>query len=166
MEGNQQQQYSSLRSESSTNWRIKDETPRSNSQTRQYNRVNKHRHFQNTAASSTESPTRLYVGNLLYTAQPGDVEKFFAENGFEITRLSMSTDPFTGRNPSYCFIDLETEEDCGRALNELNGKEILGRPVKINVGIARKPSEQNEVELESKSNIDRKWRPEAATSGK
>lgn len=50
----------------------------------------------------------------------------------------MSTDPFTSRNPSYCFVDLETADDASRAMSELNGKEILDRPTEINPSVAKK----------------------------
>lgn len=49
----------------------------------------------------------------------------------------MSIDPYTGRNPSYCFVELATKEQADRAMLELNGKELLGRPVKVGPGVAR-----------------------------
>jgi hypothetical protein len=45
----------------------------------------------------------------------------------------MSVDPFTGRNPSYCFIELSNSAQAKAAMNQLNGKDVLGRPVKINL---------------------------------
>lgn len=50
----------------------------------------------------------------------------------------MSTDPYTGRNPSYCFVELETKEQADQAMQELNGNNILGRPVKIGPGVVAK----------------------------
>ncbi|KZP05948.1 hypothetical protein FIBSPDRAFT_876956 [Athelia psychrophila] len=81
---------------------------------------------------------RLYVGNLLYKAQADDIQHLFKVNGFADAQIDMSTDPFTGRNPSYCFVDLRTAEDAGKAMAELNGMEVLGRPVKIKPGVAKK----------------------------
>lgn len=49
----------------------------------------------------------------------------------------MSIDPYTGRNPSYCFVELATKDQADRAMLELNGREVLGRPVKLGPGIAR-----------------------------
>ncbi len=49
----------------------------------------------------------------------------------------MSIDPYTGRNPSYCFVELATKEQADQAMLELNGKEVLGRPVKLGPGVAR-----------------------------
>lgn len=49
----------------------------------------------------------------------------------------MSVEPFTGRNPSYCFVELETKQQAEQALVEINGEYMLGRPVKLGPGIAR-----------------------------
>ena len=81
---------------------------------------------------------RMYVGNLIYTAQPGDITAFFEGAGFKVTNIQISMDPMTGRNPSYCFVDFETPEEAQRAKNQLNGQQILGREVKINEGVHRR----------------------------
>ena len=49
----------------------------------------------------------------------------------------MSIDPYTGRNPSYCFVEVATQDQAERAMRELNGKDFLGRPVKVGPGVAR-----------------------------
>ena len=49
----------------------------------------------------------------------------------------MSIDPYTGRNPSYCFVEVATKEQADQAMRELNGKGFLGRPVKVGPGVAR-----------------------------
>lgn len=49
----------------------------------------------------------------------------------------MSIDPYSGRNPSYCFVELATKEQADRAMLELNGRELLGRPIKLGPGVAR-----------------------------
>lgn len=52
--------------------------------------------------------------------------------------MDFSVDPFTSRNPSYCFVDMETKEQADRAMRELNGVDLLGRPVKIRPGVPPK----------------------------
>lgn len=51
--------------------------------------------------------------------------------------INMSIDPYSGRNPSYCFVELATKEQADRAMLELNGRDLLGRLVKLGPGIAR-----------------------------
>jgi RNA recognition motif-containing protein len=44
----------------------------------------------------------------------------------------MSIDPFSGRNPSYCFVDLDDNEDIDAVIRRLQGYLIRGRSIKIN----------------------------------
>lgn len=48
----------------------------------------------------------------------------------------MSIDLFTARNPSYCFVELTDKAQAERAIQKLNGANILGRPVKLGPGVA------------------------------
>lgn len=44
----------------------------------------------------------------------------------------MSIDPFTGRNPSYCFVDMSSAENTQAVMAVLQGQMVRGRPAKIN----------------------------------
>lgn len=59
-------------------------------------------------------------------------------------RIDISIDPFSGRNPSYCFVDLSTKELAERAMAELDGADLLGRPVKIKPGVVKSASERQQ----------------------
>ncbi|KAK3058516.1 hypothetical protein LTR09_000080 [Extremus antarcticus] len=87
---------------------------------------------------------RIYVGNLAYVAQREDVEALFEANGISISKLDIPTDPFTGRNPSYCFVDL-LPGDASLALDRLPGQEVRGRPIKVSsyTERRRKPARSN-----------------------
>ncbi|RAK74992.1 RNA-binding protein [Aspergillus fijiensis CBS 313.89] len=87
---------------------------------------------------------RLYVGNMPYTAKSEDVQALFTAAEFQIERIDIAIDPFTGRNPSYCFVDLETKELAERAMVELDGRDMLGRPVKIKPGVVKSASERSQ----------------------
>ena len=54
-------------------------------------------------------------------------------------RIDISIDPFTGRNPSYCFVELETKEQAEQAMQQLDGRDFLGRPLKIRLGVSKSP---------------------------
>ena len=56
----------------------------------------------------------------------------------------MSTDPYTGRNPSYCFIELTSKAQADKAMQELSDRDLLGRPVKLGPGVARSGKRQLE----------------------
>ena len=74
-------------------------------------------------------------------------------------RIDIAIDPFTGRNPSYCFVDLRTKEHAERAMVELDGREILGRPVKIKPGVVKSAGSAGpgEQPRSPQSGLDR-WR--------
>ena len=76
---------------------------------------------------------RIYVGNLLYSVQPGDVEDLLRQVGFEqsFEKLHISIDPISGRNPGYCFAEFISKEEADRALDVLPGNSIMQRPVKV-----------------------------------
>ncbi|CAG8018879.1 unnamed protein product [Penicillium olsonii] len=80
---------------------------------------------------------RLYVGNMPYTAKTADVEAIFMAAQMPIERIDIAIDPFTGRNPSYCFVDLQNKDHAERAMVELDGIDMLGRPLKIKPGVAK-----------------------------
>lgn len=74
---------------------------------------------------------RIYLGNLLYIAQPAEIEEMLRDNGFpEYEKIHISMDPVSGRNPGYCFVDFLGRDDADRALSSLDAS-IRGRPLKV-----------------------------------
>jgi RNA recognition motif-containing protein len=45
-------------------------------------------------------------------------------------KIDISIDPFTLRNPSYCFVDFTTSEEARTAMQTLSGIDFQGRPLK------------------------------------
>lgn len=87
--------------------------------------------------SSPEQPAalaegrRIYLGNLLYSVQPEEVEQMLQENGFEgYEKIHISIDPVSSRNPGYCFVDFAERDDAERALSSLE-VSLRGRQVKV-----------------------------------
>lgn len=46
-------------------------------------------------------------------------------------KVDISIDPFTARNPSYCFVFFQDEIAAQKAIDELDGRDFLGRTLKI-----------------------------------
>jgi len=75
---------------------------------------------------------RIYMGNLLYSVTPGDIEQMLQDTGHgQFDKVHISIDPVSGRNPGYCFIEFCAREGADRALAELPGTLLFGRPVKV-----------------------------------
>ncbi|KAL5000982.1 hypothetical protein BDV10DRAFT_25113 [Aspergillus recurvatus] len=136
----------------SPNWRVKREespsgsrTPNQDTQNSSPRRTPGFGRSQNREVPQAISEgRRLYVGNMPYTAKMEDVQELFTRGGFEVVRIDISIDPFSGRNPSYCFVDLSTKELAERAMAELDGSDLLGRPVKIKPGVVKSANERQQ----------------------
>ena len=75
--------------------------------------------------------SKLYVGNLPFSATEEGVNEFFSTVG-EVTSVKIITDRDTGRSRGFCFVEMQNAD---AAIAELNGKEMDGR--KITVSEAR-----------------------------
>ncbi|GAP83916.1 putative RNA recognition motif containing protein [Rosellinia necatrix] len=100
------------------------------------------------AAKAIAEGRRIYIGNLRYQAKPEDIEDLLRANDLgHFTNIHISIDPFTGRNPSYCFVEFPDADSAKTAMEILEGKELLGREVKCRPcqpkgsGSGGKPSE-------------------------
>ncbi|KAG5978779.1 hypothetical protein E4U55_005954 [Claviceps digitariae] len=74
---------------------------------------------------------RIYLGNLLYTAESQDIEESLQASGFDdFEAVHISVDSASGRNPGYCFVDFVSRESAERALESLDAS-IGGRTLKV-----------------------------------
>lgn len=74
---------------------------------------------------------KIYVGNMNYNTSDTTLNELFSNYG-EVLSVKVIEDQFTGRSKGFGFIEMESEEAAIAAINELNGKEIEGRPLKVN----------------------------------
>jgi len=82
--------------------------------------------------------TKLYVGNLPFTATEESVRALFSPHG-TIESLALINDRDTGRPRGFGFIEMSTD-DAARAVQALNGQDFEGRPIKVNEAQARERS--------------------------
>ena len=74
--------------------------------------------------------TRLYVGNLSYSLRSADLEEEFGKIG-EVVSAKVILERDTGRSKGFAFVEMGSEELAERAIEEMNGKELAGRPLKV-----------------------------------
>jgi RNA recognition motif-containing protein len=82
----------------------------------------------------------IYVGNLNYNLKEEELQELFAEYG-EVTSVKIITDKFTGRAKGFGFVEMADDAAAQKAMDELDGKEIAGRNLKVNQ--ARPPQERS-----------------------
>jgi len=81
-----------------------------------------------------------YVGNLSYKATEEELRSVFGKYG-NVTDVRVIRDRATGRPRGFAFVTMETREQGEEAIKNLNGQDIMGRPVKLNE--ARQREEKN-----------------------
>jgi RNA recognition motif-containing protein len=74
--------------------------------------------------------TKLYIGNLPFSASEESVRALFTEFG-TVQSLSLVNDRATGTPRGFGFVEMSTN-DASRAMQSLNGKDFDGRPLKVN----------------------------------
>lgn len=79
-----------------------------------------------------EQKNKLYVGNLPYSLNDEGLGQLFAEFG-EVIEAKVITDKFSGRSKGFGFVTMKDEEVANKAIEAMNGKDIEGRPLTVNV---------------------------------
>ncbi|MFQ6038732.1 MAG: RNA recognition motif domain-containing protein [Candidatus Aminicenantales bacterium] len=77
-------------------------------------------------------PVQIYAGNLSYKMTESDLREIFEEHG-EVTSVKILKDNFTGRSRGFGFVEMPNQEEAEKAINSLNGKEVEGRKIRVNV---------------------------------
>ena len=74
--------------------------------------------------------TKIYVGNLPFSASENEIRELFSQHG-TVESVSLITDRDTGRPRGFGFVEM-SRADASRAIQNLNGKDLGGRPLRVN----------------------------------
>jgi cold-inducible RNA-binding protein len=73
----------------------------------------------------------IFVGNLPFSATGADLEELFGEYG-AIDSAAVINDRETGRSRGFGFVEMPDNAEANKAIEELNGYELDGRPLTVN----------------------------------
>lgn len=79
---------------------------------------------------------KLFVGNLAFQTTENDLEDAFAEYG-AVTEANLVVDRMTSRSRGFGFVTMASDEAAQNALSGLNGRELNGRAITVNVARPR-----------------------------
>lgn len=79
---------------------------------------------------------RLYVGNLAWTVTDQDLQEAFSEAG-AVDSSQVIIDRATNRSRGFGFVEMASDEAAEAAIKNLNGRDIKGRPIRVNEAQAR-----------------------------
>jgi cold-inducible RNA-binding protein len=81
---------------------------------------------------------KLFVGNLSFETTENDLQDAFAAHG-TVVETNLLMDRETGRPRGFGFITMGTAEEAQKAIAALNGSQLGGRALTVNVA---KPREE------------------------
>lgn len=76
----------------------------------------------------------LFIGSLAYATTDDGLKAHFEQVG-PVASARVITDRESGRSKGFGFVEMENDDDNQKAIDQLNGKDLDGRP--INVSLAR-----------------------------
>ena len=81
---------------------------------------------------------KLFVGNLSFDTTENDLQDTFAAHG-TVTEANLMIDRATSRSRGFGFVTMSSAEEAQKAIDALNGREMGGRALTVNVA---KPREE------------------------
>ena len=75
--------------------------------------------------------TRIYVGNLPFSADESAVRSLFEQNERKVEEVKLITDRDTGRPRGFAIVEMMTDEGGSALINVLNGQNVDGREIMV-----------------------------------
>jgi RNA recognition motif-containing protein len=79
---------------------------------------------------------KLYVGNLGFDVTDKDLEAVFAQAGV-CESVAVITDKFSGQSRGFGFVEMSSNAEAQKAIQQFNGQDLKGRALKVNEARAR-----------------------------
>ena len=78
----------------------------------------------------------IYVGNLSFEVTEEDLKQTFGAFG-QVESVKIIKDMYDGKSKGFGFVEMAGRAEAQSAIEDLNGKELKGRAVKVNEARAR-----------------------------
>ena len=84
---------------------------------------------------------RLYLGNLSFLTTETALSDLFGAVG-DVVSVRVITDRPTGRSRGFAFVEMAEESAVQEAINQLNGKAVDGRDIRVEEARPRRTRQQ------------------------
>ncbi len=81
--------------------------------------------------------TNIFVGNLTFSTTSADLERLFSEHG-AVNSAQVINDRDTGRSRGFGFVEMADAESAKAAISALNGYNMDGRNLTVNIARERR----------------------------
>ena len=82
--------------------------------------------------------SKLYVGGLSYSTTSEGMREFFSQSG-NVLSATVITDRFSGQSRGFGFVEMASAEDANNAISQLNGRELDGRRITVEISNPQAP---------------------------
>lgn len=100
------------------------------------------------------SSRKIYVGNLPYTAKEEDLRELFEKIG-EVESVRILLDAATGRSRGFGFVEMVSESDTDKAIQELNGAILMERTLTVSEARPQAARGKNDMRRRQGKSFDR-----------
>ena len=82
--------------------------------------------------------SKLYIGGLSYSTTSEGLKEFFSQSG-SVLSATVITDRFSGQSRGFGFVEMESAEGAQSAISQLNGRELDGRRITVEISNPQAP---------------------------
>ena len=82
--------------------------------------------------------SKLYIGGLAYSTTSDGLREFFTQCG-NVLSATVITDRFSGQSRGFGFVEMDTAEEAQTAISQLNGRELDGRRITVEISNPQAP---------------------------
>jgi cold-inducible RNA-binding protein len=90
------------------------------------------------STGETAISNKVFVGNLSFDVTREELMEAFSAAG-KVVDAKLPTDRETGRPRGFAFVEFEDDEAAEKSIQLLNGRELRGRPIRVNEADNRPP---------------------------
>jgi len=80
---------------------------------------------------------QIYAGNLSYQMTDETLRDIFSQHG-EVSSVKIIRYPDSGKSKGFGFIEMTNDDEADNAIQKLNGTDVLGRSIRVNVARPKK----------------------------
>jgi RNA recognition motif-containing protein len=84
---------------------------------------------------------KLFVGGLPYSVTDDELHALFSAHG-SVESATVVVDRYTDRSRGFGFVEMSTDEEAQKAIEALNGSQLQGRNLTVNVSRPRESRDQ------------------------
>src|ERR1700694_5622582 len=81
---------------------------------------------------------KLYIGGLSYSTTSEGLREYFDQCG-NVLSATVITDRFSGQSRGFGFVEMESNEEANNAISQLNGRELDGRRITVEISNPQAP---------------------------